>query len=351
MIRATTSGVLKSYRSNLMGSFISLNKARNTVLTQRNFTSYAEDPAAAAQSFQLRRSYARVSSQTTINSSVVRKFETAWSALDSVEQAVDAGTSENSAWKSVLEGLNDTTGSGRAPLGQSLTQLADSIVQSMNAQYGDTFIFAGADGLDVPFTWEDNNGTRQLCYRGIPVDSAAGSDTLKKLEYISGEKHFVDIGLGLQEDENGKLIESSAFNDALQGINFLGYGVDDDGDPKNIASIIQRMGTILSNCDNSGNWANATDKADFERLAGKFEDASANLKEAYVSMDAQNEFLKNNEKQLETTADTLNSQLLSIEQCDLADAITSFSWAQYSYNAALKMGNSILSQSLMDYMQ
>ena len=32
---------------------------------------------------------------------------------------------------------------------------------------------------------------------------------------------------------------------------------------------------------------------------------------------------------------------------DLADAITSFSWAQYCYNAALKMGNSILSESLM----
>ena len=48
MIRATTGGVLKSYRSNLMNSFITLNKARDTVLSQRVFNSYAEDPAAAA---------------------------------------------------------------------------------------------------------------------------------------------------------------------------------------------------------------------------------------------------------------------------------------------------------------
>jgi flagellar hook-associated protein 3 FlgL len=48
--------------------------------------------------------------------------------------------------------------------------------------------------------------------------------------------------------------------------------------------------------------------------------------------------------------DTLNEQFLDIEQCDLADAITSFSWAQYCYNAALKVGNQILSQSLIDYM-
>ena len=34
----------------------------------------------------------------------------------------------------------------------------------------------------------------------------------------------------------------------------------------------------------------------------------------------------------------------------MADAISAFLWAQYSYNAALKVGNSILGQSLMDYL-
>ena len=35
---------------------------------------------------------------------------------------------------------------------------------------------------------------------------------------------------------------------------------------------------------------------------------------------------------------------------DLADAITEMMWAQYSYNAALRIGNQILSQSLIDYL-
>ena len=39
----------------------------------------------------------------------------------------------------------------------------------MNGRYGDNFIFAGADGLKVPFTWGED-GT--LCYRGVPVDAA-----------------------------------------------------------------------------------------------------------------------------------------------------------------------------------
>ena len=45
MIRATTGGVLRGYRTNLTKSFVTLNKARETVLTQRNFNSYAENPA------------------------------------------------------------------------------------------------------------------------------------------------------------------------------------------------------------------------------------------------------------------------------------------------------------------
>ena len=55
MIRATTGGVLKSYRRNLMNSFIARNKAQDTVLTQRNFNSYAEDPTSAARAFKLRK--------------------------------------------------------------------------------------------------------------------------------------------------------------------------------------------------------------------------------------------------------------------------------------------------------
>ena len=63
MIRATTGGVMKTYRSNLMNSFINMNANRNTVLTQRTFNSFAEDPAAAAKAFRLRKSRMTVESQ------------------------------------------------------------------------------------------------------------------------------------------------------------------------------------------------------------------------------------------------------------------------------------------------
>ena len=89
MIRATTGGVLKSYRSNLMNSFISQNKARDTVLTQRTFNSYAEDPASAAKAFRLRNSRMTAHSQYNICNDTYHKYQAAWGCLESVSQMVD----------------------------------------------------------------------------------------------------------------------------------------------------------------------------------------------------------------------------------------------------------------------
>lgn len=357
MIRATTNGVMKNFRVNLNKSTLRLNSARNTVLTERNFNSYAEDPAAAAQSFQLRRSFMQVDSQLAISEAVTRKYNTAYSALDNVVTLVD-NTSEGSALSAIMSGATATTGSGRTALGQELIQLADSIVETMNCKYGDHFVFSGADGLQVAFTWEGEGEDRRLLYRGIPVDAVAGSADKETLDYLSTEEsRFVDIGIGLEEDEKGNLIETSAFDSVLQGVNALGYGKDDEGDPQNIASIVYRMGYLLSRCgEDKGEWyvdpvTGKSDQEEFTRLLDKFDASATAVKKNHVELTTKADYLAKNQTLLEDTSYTLNEQIIEIEQCDLADAITSFSWAQYCYNAALKMGNSILSESLMDYIQ
>ena len=380
MIRSTTNGVLKSYRYNLQRSSYTLNKAMNTVLTGRNFDTYAADPATAARCFQMRRSFQRVNSQYSVSESVTRKYEQAWSALGSVVDDVN-NQKTSSAYQDILHSINDPTASGRNSLGQSLTELAKGIVQTMNGRYGDNFIFAGADGLKVPFTWGED-GT--LCYRGIPVDAAVpdiamsngapltlndqgqydpagtnyllsggvktisvddyeaavkagnaptvlrdttgagqlvdadgnistteryylvldNSKTISKADYEQAEKDlasldylsksevkYADLGLGLQEDgKTGEVIGSSVFNVALQGINFLGYGVDADGDPKNIVSIISRMGQILLNCDATTGAFAEGERDEFQRLADKFEASAALLQDKHIELDTQADF-------------------------------------------------------------
>lgn len=441
MIRATTGGVLRSYRTNLMNSFISQNRARETVFTQRTFNSYAEDPAAAAKAFRLRKSRMAVESQGKICDDTYKKFSTAWSCLDSVDKLIDTDNGEalNTLRGMTQELLNDPTGDARTQLMKALDQVSQTIVQTMNQKYGDNFIFAGADGHNVPFEVKDN----KLYYRGVPVDAAEpklfdnngaqvalnaagqvdpagtnillasaktiskadydkavlnhqndptadpppelltdvagapavfqdadgndyyilkdGADTMTqpeidkatedaaKLKYLVNEKYFVDIGLGFQENENGTLIESSGFNAALNGLTFLGYGLDADGDPKNIYSLVQKMREVAESVPEEGKWSTSVYE-EFRNLVLKFEDASSNFKTEYTNMDAGTTKLKNNYALLEDNFDNLVEQYSSLEDVDMADAITSFIWAQYCYNAALKVGNSILSESLMDYL-
>lgn len=467
MIRATTGGVMKGYRSNLMNSFIGMNSARNTVLSQRVFNSYAEDPAAAAKAFRLRKSRLMVDSQHDICNDVLKKYDTAYACLQSIDEVLDTKDGQYGAYMKTLKGvtlswLNDPTGDAREQLSKVLDQTSDLITQTMNQKYGDNFIFAGADGHNVPFevkTMED--GTKKLFYRGISVDAAvpdvmtfkdnngdtqllevnAGTNLVsqgggsyikmdtsalikqsdfddiiindptaqqpnilykdaagaplcfnekgevvdpatytgdiyylnmdkaqadglvmttkdydaackdaEKLKYLANEKNYVDIGLGFKEDENGNLLDSSGFNAALPGISFLGYGVDEDGDPKNIYSIVQRLTEISDSVPEGGKW---TDDVydEFDRLVGKLETACSSFKTEFTNLAAGTTKLDNQEQLLVDNFDNLQEQYAALEDVDMVDSITSFIWAEYCYNAALKVGNSILSESLMDYLK
>lgn len=466
--RMTTTGSLKQYRYNLQRSTYTLNKAVTTVTTDRAFNSFAEDPAMAAHSFQLRKAYLRTSSQHSLNESTVRKFEVAYSSMDSVEKVIDTDPeSEGAAYYAIIRALNDPDASGRNALGQEITAHANDMVQFMNGRYGDNFVFSGADALNVPLTWEptlnpdyapdseealkylkpdntatndpaeakmvpqgnpalannpdalpylDENGIptdveadaklvpalsphyneavtfkyltsdgeftndafsagRTLYYRGVAVDSNDPSD-LEKLDYISkGEKKYVDIGLGY--DMNGGEVESSSvYNVALQAVNFLGgYGLEErtvtlprgtnangvtegtsitytfNDIPKNIVSITDQIGTILQRCSpEDGSFASEEDEARFCALVDAFEESSFRVKDRYTELTTQAQFLKNNQTQLAGNAYTLNEQIQELDYVDPAAAISDFIFAKYCYDTALKVGNSVLSETLMDYM-
>ena len=516
MIRATTGGVMRSYRSNLMNSFINMNNGRNTVLTQRTFNSFAEDPAAAAKAFRLRKSRMTVESQHNICSDVYRKYQTGIACLQSIDEVLCTKEGEYGYYMKTLTGttlsmLNDPEGDARVQLSKVLDQMSQQIIQTMNQKYGDNFIFAGADGHNVPFEIREVNGQNRLYYRGVWVDASipdvltgndsnsplavsedgtiiddptkvdqvyyldmsrvktisaseynkkyvlpdvdGGPDSPKayskddvnptdpaydsleddviyykyedadgndqyisqeeyeaikervdstqflskadgsggtvpvtvdengnvvedggyyvifdesqlmdkydydaqmleyeKLQYLAQETLFVDIGYGFQEDPvTGKLIESSAFNSALNGINFIGWGLDDDGDPKNLYSLVQKMREVADSVPEAGKWDDAT-WTKFDQLVSKFEKAVSNYQTEFVDLDASTGKLSAQQELLEDNFYNLQEQYSELEDVDMVEAITSFLWAEYCYNAALKVGNSILGQSLMDYL-
>lgn len=344
MIRITTNGTLYSYKSQLMNSTNKLNDAYNTVLTGRKFNSYDADPAAATQAFRLRSSLATADKQSTNNDTVIKKFSTAWDIIGDVldDLAIDMGKVP------ALEGSNDTNLSVLPELGKVLKSGAAAIVQDMNAKYGDNFIFGGAETLEVPFELKDG----KLYYRGQDVDKMIPQDTTgaNKNTYENiDDSLYVDIGLGFQEAD-GELISSSAYDSALNGLDFLGYGTDEQGHPNNIISIMNRMGEIFEGYDLETDTFTVGTREEAQELMAKLEDATDNLNEQYTKLDADTKYLKTNYDRLTTTKDNLNDQIVNIEDVDQAQAIMDLVWAQQAYNAALKIGTNIIPQSLLDYM-
>ena len=512
--RITTNMMMNSYRYNLQGNTKKLADARDMVLTHRTFNSYAADPAGATMEFRLRRSLYQTNSQLTNTKNTYSKYNTAWNNL----QGIKTDLLDKTVLPSSIQGDNGPTGEARRALATVLKETSESLIYALNQKLGDQFIFAGNDGLNVPFTWKGED----LYYRGINVKSgglvekpieaeptwledvksgavAAGTwsddaqawydyythasntkptsaeptwlndyasldgditdteqawmnyyqhkgekpvapdpenlldtvsdkaakvgagewsktdekwyqylsgakdaevpeagtrpewvnellktdttnkgDTTKawlnfyndkdnymKLKELGDEKLYMDLGMGLAENSPNNPVNGSYFNSALCGISFVGFGVDEDGDPKNLALLMREFADVFQAWDEdmdpqgynpelAGETAKGLTPSEMEakafRLLDKLKDSREYFTEKWDELDARAVFLKTNQERLETQMTDTNVQILDVSQVDLADAITTFSWQQYCYNAALKVGNQLLSQSLIDYM-
>lgn len=207
-----------------------------------------------------------------------------------------------------------------------------------------------ADQFGVPEATK-NVTDGDTAYNRLWAEYYRDQGDLARLDMMAKEEQNVDLGMGLMKDENGDLVKGSAFNRALPGINMLGYGVDENGDPNNVCMVLKRLGEIYSRCDrDTGEYASEEDVDEAMRLLDKLKAVQGYVSGQYVDISAQASYLKQNEERLELQGGYLNEQRATLEDVDLADAITNFSWDYYCYSAALKVGTQLLSQSLIDYM-
>lgn len=202
---------------------------------------------------------------------------------------------------------------------------------------------------------------------GVPKSIPEGADPawvayykdqgdLKHLNAMADESVIMDLGMGMKEEGERELIDASAFNRTIPGIEVLGYGVDEDGDPKNIAILMKRLAKLYSQCNDEGHFCDEngekSDEVEEEvyRLLNKFNVAHDEYNRTYADVSARSEFLKANGSSLEEQGYSLQEQIVDIENVNMAGAISQFMWDYTCYNAALKVGTQILSQSLIDYM-
>ena len=342
-MRITTNAILRNYNKNLSTSMKNLETMRNRVMTQRKYMSTAEDPSSALRATSLERKYAK-------NNDYLDTVDDIQSHQNAQEDAAMqiSNIALVLAKQYGIEGLNGTniTEETRRTYADAWKGAQQSMLLSLNATYGDEYVFGGSDAKNCPFSLETVNGKQVLKYRGVDVTEGDP----KALEQLSKDSHFIDLGFGLEvndgtpPDEQYNIDPATAFNTSLPGINLVGYGKDADGDSKNMVVLAGQIAEEL---------AKPAGDFDYERyrtLLNKFEDGRNDLLSEVTILGTQTEFLTTTKERLENNKIQIAEDYDNVVNVDMAEAIMDFSWAQYVYNASLKVGNNILTPSFIDFM-
>lgn len=405
--RVTTNAMIRRYTTNLNNALGDLDAKRNIVATHRNFNTIAEDPSSAMKSFKLRSNFWRANVHQENVKDARAKFE------EVTSNVLNCSSMAKQFIEVTLQGFSGPTSSyeSRLSFQQEVINLQDSFLQQMNGKYNENFIFGGASTKDLPFT-KAEDGT--ILYRGLPVDTPTsmtrdevsqalsgtlglsdnpattpplstalndimGTDTsisfskiksaiensaslsssqketlMKDNENVKNqllynayfnEHSYRDIGFGMKE-KNNEIVSTSAFDTAVNGLEIFGYGVDEEGLPNNIVALAGELADLLGKENLS-----AADIEKYDKITNKMKSSLNDMIDnGLAALGTKAAFLENTDDQLTKTTQTLNEQISALDFCDPAEAITNLMWSQYAYNATLKVGNSLLSNSFIDFM-
>lgn len=174
------------------------------------------------------------------------------------------------------------------------------------------------------------------------LTSSIGQDGLSAL---ANEEVLVNLGLGLKttsEAGSTTINSQSAFNSAIPGLSFMGYGQDSSGISGNLYTLMGQIADQLESDDFS--------MENIQPYLDKFGKQSDALLGEITKSGSKSNFLSTMKGNLESMGDSLLERAEDIEYVDPGDAIMDFYMQQYAYNAALSMGTKILSKSFIDFM-
>lgn len=335
-MRVTTNMMMKQYQSRLNDCLTQQTDNQYQVMTGRRYQYAWQDPSRSSSAASLTKRYLR-------NQDYLSTIDDVQSYQDAQEDACrQVSTLAQTVSKEYsMEALNGTTSlEGRKTLATALREIQNSMISSLNGKYGEDFVMAGSHGKTLPFEMKEDG----LYYLGnkVNVDSKENEDAFKQLEKLAGDTMYVDLGFGL-EFKDEEVVSSSAFNTSLPGIAVIGYGKDENGMSNNIIELVGQMADVLEQTD--------FDKDAYEKLWTKFDEGANKVDDTVARLGTKTKLLEDTKDRLTDLNLSLHEQLDSAVNIDPAEAIMNYSWSQYAYTAALKIGTNILGSSLLDFLK
>lgn len=333
-MRVTTSSMINRYTSRLNSVLSNMNSASMRVTSGRKYDRASQDPTNSVKSAKLRREHLKNDNYITNVQDVKSQNETVESSLMKISKMAE------DAYVDVLSAVNGTMGPDeRMIYASKLREMQQTMVKDLNTSHAGKFVFGGSSTNEPPFNLSD---TGVLTYRGLDVNSTDPA-VQAQLNQMANETLYIDLGFGLDVTADGVVNSSSAYNTAMPGINFLGFGLDANGNPNNLISTLGRLADEFEN----GTFNENTVK----ELSNKLDVQRKTVLNTITELGSNNLFLENTEDRLKNNQATYNKKIDATEFIPLDKAIMNFKALEYTYQAALKVGMSILSPSFIDFMR
>ncbi|MBP1925762.1 flagellar hook-associated protein 3 FlgL [Sedimentibacter acidaminivorans] len=336
-MRITGSMITNKYKKNLNSSAYKMNYLNEKVTSGRKFFKGSEDPISAIKAYKLRREYRETEMYDTNISDTDSFLTTAEINLTEINDNLSR------IYTSYLRGVNGTMSSDeREIVAKEIDNIQESMLNSLNSKISDRYVFGGTSKDEIPFT-VDTNG--DLLYKGISVDDNANQINL---DALASENLNIDLGLGMKFDGSGELIKDTTFDLSMSGIKIMGYGTATAADgvteiPNNLYSLVGKIKDQLRDPNYSYD--------NISQYIGKFETQKTSVLISVADIGTKTKYLDFLKTRNEDTQLSLNEKIDGVEHIDTADAIIDFKMQEYSYNAALSMGNKILQNSFIDFMR
>lgn len=390
-MRVTNTSTYRNYTSGVNNVHAALNKSFNKVSSGRAYETASESPLSYYRGKKIDSQFLAVQGKLTTIKDVRNRIYQQEVGARSIHTILSGDQGAKNRVRYALTAT--TTGSALESTRLDLLQKQHQIVDALNTQYEDFYIYGGNDKSTRPFTLSED-GTTLTYTHTFPGDSDPTSVTLELQKNADGTYGFAATGAsgpgaagGASGDEilaramkeqgrmdvgYGSIFERDSLIDTFTGgLNVLTGVTSDainewptstaDSSGKSVLDYLNESALALTGQaalaikdfqeqEKAGNG----DKTVMHDVLGKtleaMTDAEQTLTTVYSDLGNKYKLLDDTESRLNDISDALKVQYKDTVGADPYEAIMEMFNNQYAYNASLQIGSKLMGSSLFDFM-
>ena len=384
-MRVTNSSYYRNFTNSINDVHGRLNKSMNKVSSGKAYEKASDNPLAYYEGKKIDNQYQDTLSKLGLITNVKNRL---------YQQELGARSIQNrlSEAKKKIEYVRSDSNNSDMQIVQTvrddLLQKQQSMVNDLNAQYQNNYIFGGSDTTTPPFTLSadgreltfshtfagDNAATKMVMTltqqpdgtyqyefsgtKGNPPANMDSDETMDNIVKAMRETGYMDVGYGNISEPDTLLDTNTGGLNLITGLSAGAMNAMSDSQAKD--EVIKRLNNspvalVGKAVIASDNYIGGGSREDFSSALGTVMDTMTDTEHSvstvYSDLGNKYSLLESTEEKLTTIKLALTEQYKEKLGADPYEAITEMFSYQQSYNAALRVGSNMMSSSLFDFVK